>query len=104
MIRPMIVITTSISTRVKPCSPVRPTRSLRSLISSEFFDMTISFELSNKLGDRQQCSHDRNDQSAHNRADRDNGERPDDGDDAIEAALQIGRASCRERGERLGGE
>src|SRR6266404_5553044 len=94
MMRPMMVITTSISTRVNPRWPVstsppcagntenRPWR------FSDFM-MTPIPDLTDKLSNRQQRGHDRYDQPTYDRADGDDGERPDDADDPIEAALQF---------------
>src|SRR5260370_19910111 len=101
MMRPMMVITTSISTRVKPCSlrrsrccarnkENRPLRlSLRLPWRVSDFIMNLILALADKLSDRQQRGHDRYDQSAHDRADSDDGERPDDAYDPIQAALQF---------------
>src|SRR5258706_8818842 len=95
MMRPMMVITTSISTRVKPCWPqscwrlcsVRPTENLPTRFSD--FMMNQSLALSDKLRNRQKRGQDRNDQSPHHRADCDDGKRPDDADDTVKAALQL---------------
>src|SRR6202162_1513989 len=47
-----------------------------------------TFDLADKLSDRQQRGHDRYDQAADHCADGDDGKRPDDADDTVEAALQ----------------
>src|ERR1700676_1977530 len=97
MMRPMMVITTSISTRVKPCSLRRSlccarnmeTRPLLLCWRVSDFIMNLILALAHKLSDRQQRGHDRYDQSAHHRADGDDGERPDDAYDPVQAALQF---------------
>src|ERR1700675_3119928 len=48
-----------------------------------------TFDLADKLSDRQQRGHDRYDQAADHCADGDDGKRPDDADDTVEAALQF---------------
>src|ERR1700676_4039576 len=111
MMRPMMVITTSISTRVKPCCPAslrsRPragnlanrARSQsrncsrncswnRSWRFSKFM-MIPSYDLANELGNREQRGHTRYDQAAAHRADGDDGERADDAHDPVQAALQF---------------
>src|SRR5437773_12559631 len=96
MIRPMMAMTTSISTSVKPCSVCRflcgscCRRSCRLTIPSvTSFAIAMVLASSNELRNRQQRGHDRYDQPADDGADRNDGERPDDTDDAVEAALQF---------------
>src|ERR1700741_3404430 len=96
MISAMMAITTSISTSVKPASLPRgaPRRGSALLMNSppmalSDIMMNQPFGLADQLRDRQQSCHDRHDQAPDDRADSDDGKRPDDADDAIEAALQF---------------
>src|SRR3984885_2064201 len=57
-------------------------------------------DLANQLSDRQQRGHDRHDQPADHGADGDNGKRPDDANDAIEAALQLCFVEFRDPGRQ----
>src|SRR5580693_1925988 len=93
MIRPMMVMTTSISTSVKPRCPssssAGPATKIRPIVLSDIMMNRPVFDLVDELRDRQQSGHDRHDQSADDRADGDDGKRSDDADDAVEAALQF---------------
>src|SRR5260370_41896339 len=95
MMRPMRVITTSISTSVKPCWPslCRPPLCSRNKENRPWrfsdFMMNPILDLADKLSDRQQRGHNRYDQPTYDRTDGDDGERPDDAHDPIEAALQF---------------
>src|ERR1700694_5115283 len=105
MMRPMMVITTSISTSVKPCWPTccwqmcrwrlcatrlsfaRPAENLPMPFTDLMMNQTPA--LADKLSDRQKRGHDRYDQSADDCTDGDDGKRPDDADDTVKAALQL---------------
>src|SRR5258708_5027924 len=95
MMRPMIVITTSISTSEQPCSPAlrRPPPCARNTENRPWcfsdFMMNPILDLVYQLSDRQQRGHNRYDQPAHDRTDGDDGERPDDAHDPIQAPLQF---------------
>src|SRR6266481_2795920 len=91
MIRPMMVMTTSISTSVKPRSPCRASsRARRWKLSAEiFFDIATILTSSDELRDRQQRGHNRDDQPTDDGADGDDGERPNDTYNTVEAALQF---------------
>src|SRR5579883_3434999 len=116
MIKPMMVITTSISIRVNPCSLSRrrlvpiyarttayapPGAAFavaassvaihlvaRDWVASAF--MLRSPASSDDLVHRQERCHDRDDQSADHEADGDDRERTDNADDAVKVALQLG--------------
>src|SRR5271165_1876537 len=89
MMRPMIVMTTSISTSVNPPSPSRPTgpprnnRRMPSISSSPM-------DLSDDLIDRQQGCHHRDDKTPDYHAYDDDRDRADDPDQPVEAPLQLG--------------
>src|SRR5207248_10469375 len=104
MIRPIMVMTTRISTSVKPSSSRRLRRRRPSLGPNiENPIMTRSPLLSSdNLGHRQERCHNRYDQAADHDADRDDRQRTDDSDHPIETALQlglveIGYAACQHR-------
>src|SRR5260370_14973038 len=95
MIRPMMVMTTSISTSVKPRWPrIRERRRLAEPICvSECFILepvvchpTTS---SDDLGDGEQSGHDGNDDTANDNADGNDSERADDANHPVEDALQL---------------
>src|ERR1700738_2430527 len=105
MMRPMMVITTSISTRVKPCWPkfcwqmcrwrLCATR-LSFALSAEnlpmlFTDLMMNqtLALADKLSDRQTRAPYRYDRPDDDCTDGDDGKRPDDADDTVKAALQL---------------
>src|SRR5476651_1271295 len=91
MIRPMIVMTTSISTSVKPAWP--PRRTIRPDLERPPGKTAIIFGIVNSsvddLIDRQQRSHDGNDKAADYHADDNDRQRADNSDHAVEAALQF---------------
>src|SRR4030088_439680 len=105
MMRPIMVITTSISTSVKPCWPtfcwqMRRWRLCATRMSfarsaknppMPFTDLMMNQTpaLADKLCDRQKRGHDRYDQSPDDCTDGDDGKRPDDADDTVKAALQF---------------
>src|ERR1700744_1246024 len=93
MISPMMVMTTSISTSVKPRWPSSSSTGAAVKTSGVLSDIMMNrpvLDLVDELRDRQQSGHDRHDQSADDRADGDDGERAYNADDAVEAALQFG--------------
>src|SRR5438105_9200780 len=98
MIRPMMVMTTRISTSVKPRSLRLAERRVlvprmgmlrRSIPTPPEFS-------SDDLSHRQERGHDRDDQAAHHNADRDDGHGTRDPDHPIEAALQLGLVEFRD--------
>src|SRR5215469_12348134 len=97
MIRAMMVMTTSISTSVKPPSRLRRERRDATSTDVWFSELRVADRAmlnlpfsTDDLTDRKQSSHDRNDKAPDDDTDRDDGERADDRYDAIEAALQLG--------------
>src|SRR5215471_5198168 len=91
MMSAMMVMTTSISTSVKPASRLRRER-LDATCDSElcgFAMLNLPFS-TDDLTDRKKSSHDRNDKAPDDDTDRDDGQRADDRHHAIEAALQLG--------------
>src|SRR5712691_10976514 len=93
MMRPMMVMTTRISTSVKPRSPWRPLGRRRIRLSQDLVSPIMSPSphiSSDDLGHRQQRGHDRYDDAADHDADGDDRERTNDADHPVEAALQLG--------------
>src|SRR5258706_754854 len=104
MMRPMMVMTTSISTSVKPRWPrIRERRRLAEPICvSECFILepvvchpTTS---SDDLGDGEQRGHDGNDETADDDADGNDSERADDANHPVETALQFRLVKLRNAG------
>src|SRR6202521_3543139 len=105
MMRPIMVIPTSISTSVSPCCPTFCWQMCRWRLCATRLSFARSAEnppmpftdlmmnqtpaLADKLSDRQKRGHDRYDQSADDCTDGDDGKRPDDADDTVKAALQL---------------
>src|SRR5208282_494752 len=90
MIRPMIVMTTSISTSVKPRSPSRRAERMlenwsRAIVIMALFPMSFR-----DLIDRQKRCHDRNDKTANDQTYDNDRSGPDDPHNTVEAALQFG--------------
>src|SRR3954470_8395574 len=93
MIRPMMVITTRISTSVKPCSPcLAACRRLSLLLPRKLriFMRCPSFGSLDDLAHRKKRCHYRDDQPTYHDADRNDRGRTADPDHAVEAALQLG--------------
>src|SRR5262245_66268200 len=90
MISAMMVMTTSNSTSVKP----RWLRGARRCFLSHVAMRRMP--LPDDLADREERRHYRHDQPADDDADRDDGRRPGDSDDAIEAALQLRLVELRD--------
>src|SRR3954451_154119 len=102
MIRPMMVITTSISTSVKPRSPSRsglvrswrdavlPAASRPNLRKMAFMSINSYILSPYQLRHRKQCSHYRDDQASDHDADRQDRDGPGNPHGTIEAALQLG--------------
>src|SRR5882762_11818589 len=108
MMRPMMVMTTSISTSVKPRWPrIRERRRLAEPICvSECFiaepvvcDPTTS---SDDLGDGEERGHDGNNKTADDDADGNDGERADDAHRPIETALQLRLVKLGDAGRQRG--
>src|ERR1043166_3664796 len=106
MIRPMMVMTTRISTSVKPRSSRRDRRrTQRAGIRKPVIRVllaacdSISFD---DLADRQQRGHDRDDEAADDDADGYDRQWPGNADHPVETALQLGleefgHAACQHR-------
>src|SRR5258708_35326381 len=108
MMRPMMVMTTSISTRLKPRWPrIRERRRLAEPICvSECFILepvvchpTTS---SDDLGDGEQGGHDGNDETADDDTDGNDGKRTDDANHPVEAALQLRLVELCNAGRKRG--
>src|SRR5580704_6403929 len=92
MIRPMMVMTTSISTSVKPASPLRSAaaalRPCRAYLMCIFLS---TLEPSpNELAHRDQRRHHRDDQAANHKTDGDNSSRTGNSNQPVQRALQLG--------------
>src|SRR5580698_3099918 len=92
MIRPMMVMTTSISTSVKPASPLRSAaaalRPCRALLMNIFLS-PLDRSL-NELAHRDQRRHHRDDQAANHKADGNNSSRTGNANQPVERPLQLG--------------
>src|SRR5580658_9363743 len=93
MIKPMMVMTTSISTSVKPASLLRSAaaalRPCRALLMNIFFLSPLDRSL-NELAHRDQRRHYRDDQAANHKADGDNSSRTGNANQPVQGALQLG--------------
>src|SRR5580700_1618504 len=93
MIRPMMVMTTSISTSVKPASPLRSAaaalRPCRAYLMYIFFLSPLD-QSPDELAHRNQCRHHRDDQAANHNANGDNSSRTGNANQPVQRALQLG--------------
>src|SRR4051794_37647948 len=91
MTRPMMVMTTRISTSVKPASPPRRPACFRRLPRSLSGIPRVPppADSADDLADRQQRRHHRHDQSADHNADDNDRRRSRNADDAVERTLQL---------------
>src|SRR3984885_4285132 len=104
MIRPMMVMTTSISTSVKPASPLRSaTAALRPCRAYLMCIFLSPLDHSpDELAHRNQRRHHRDDQAANHNANGDNSSRTGNANQPVERALQLGlvelgHSACQNR-------
>src|SRR5580704_7173652 len=96
MIRPMMVMTTSISTSVKPASPLRSAAAALRPCRAYLMCIVLSLERSpDELAYRNQRRHYRDDQATNHQADGDNSSRTGNANQPVQRALQLGLVEFR---------
>src|ERR1700722_18971165 len=94
MINPMMVLTTSISTSVKPASPPRSAapalRPVRALLMPSSFPQSLPASSTDKLAHRNERRHHRYDQATDNDTNNDNSSRTGNSNQPVQRALQLG--------------